>query len=159
MELLGTISGSCVRRLTNIARTYNEATAIAFISGDQFPLVMGGCLVFKGSLKGSPVLVIRGFNPVYELLDRVDTPELFEKFADYALTLAMAEGCSAVVIAHADFWHNAASIRVPVFFHLQDRYGDEPVEELDDSQVVEFNGLSSRNVVVVRRGILAGGTS
>ena len=38
-----------------------------------------------------------------------------------------------------------------MFFHLQDKYGNEVVEQLDDSQVVNFNGLSSRDVVTIRR--------
>jgi hypothetical protein len=151
MELLGCTSGNCIRRLTNIARTYDEATAIAFVINEEFPLVLGGCLIFKGSLKGEPVLVIRGFNPVYDLLDRVSAGDFFEMFADYVADLAREGGFSAVVIPQGDFWHNAGTLRAPVFFHLQEQYGHEPLWQLDDSQVVNFNGLSSRNVKVVRR--------
>jgi hypothetical protein len=151
MELLGCTSGNCIRRLTDIARTYDEATAIAFVINEDFPLVLGGCLLFKGSLKGKPVLVIRGFNPVYDLLDRVSAADLFEVFADYVADLAQEGGFSAVVIPQDDFWHNAGTLRAPVFFHLQAQYGDDPLWQLDDSQVVNFNGLCSRNVKIVRR--------
>jgi hypothetical protein len=151
MELLGSNSATCIRRLVNIARTYDEATAVAFVIDDGCPRLMGGSLVFTGRLGGQPVLVIRSFNPVYELLDRINTSEIFEKFTDYVLEVARAGGFSAVTIPHADFWHNAGSVRAPVFFHMNKKYANLPVEQLDDSQVVNFNGLSSRNVVVIRR--------
>jgi hypothetical protein len=152
MEVSGAISGSCVGKLTKIAETYTEGVFVPFVVQGDPPHFSGGSFVFEGVLaNGEKVMVIRGFNPRTFLLSNVRAGDLFEAFADYVAEMGQACGASRVVLPHADFWHNPATLRPNVHFYFQDTYMSGRRLKLGECQVRNFNNFSVNYVVEVRK--------
>jgi hypothetical protein len=160
-EFAGDICGSCISRLNFLSENASEGVFVPFVRGAKSGQgsnasgqrrLEGGSFVFDGTLvDGSPVLVIRGFNPSQALIKEVPVGELFDSFVDYLEGVARVQGKAAVVVPDDEAWRNALSNRRFAFLHVRQLIDSAPQVDLLPSQVSNFNNYPVRFVRIVRR--------
>ena len=157
MELAGATSATCVRLMENIARNHPDGLFSTFWMEpeSEAPQKAGGAFVFFGTLQansdtpGERVMVIRGFNPRYELLVDVDVGDLINQYARYVYTRGKLLGINKVVMPYSSFWHSPATARPSVHFHLEETAYKQELLELGECAVKHFNDFTTDKVVVL----------
>ncbi len=103
-------------------------------------------LIETESKEGEPLLVIRGFNPIENMINSVSVEDFYEKASEYIKELASKAGRkAAVVIDHEPA--KAATNRPLLFKHLDKLKPGLRAVELKSNEDTEFNNKDIRKVV------------
>lgn len=103
MELSGHIADACwASRYNSIAETMPNMTAVIIKRNPGDPLkeklVGAGMLIETTASDGSPVLLIRGLNPLEDFINRTSVESFYETFTSYARNIAHANGRKLAIV-------------------------------------------------------------
>jgi hypothetical protein len=97
--------------ITGVIIKQNEGTKDARFAG-------AGLLIEGKSDKGEPVLIIRGLNPIENVIQKLDAKDFFTKFTDYARGIAEKRGMKLAVVIDKRGAGGATTNRKPIYEYL-----------------------------------------
>ncbi len=146
MELSGHIGDACwANRYHSIASQFPNFTSVIMVQkpGTKDARLAGSAfLVEARDKRGEPVLVIRGLNPIQNVIEQLDEEDFFKNFSNYAREIADQRGMKLAVVIDGHSGGSATN-RPKLFRHLSEQLKPQlqPIE-LANEPVTEFNGYN-----------------
>ncbi len=149
MELSGHIGDACwANSYHSIARQFPNFTSVMMVQkpGTKDARFIGSALLIEAKdTNGDPILVIRGLNPIQNIIQQLDRQDFFDKFSGYAREIAEKRGMKLAVVidGHAG---GSATNRPALFAHMSEQLKPQlkPIQLAEDP-VTEFNGYNIEN--------------
>jgi hypothetical protein len=147
-EFAGYICDTCLVQTSDLVQRHANLVFVYFTrqtehadktsSSSSFA---GGSLVVEITIKDErggerPALMIRGFNPSSQLLKKVKTSDIFDRFVGYLSEIASAMRIDTIVVPQDDSWRIALSNRPFVFEHIKSCYMDRGAKTYAVADVV-----------------------
>jgi hypothetical protein len=103
MELSGHISDACWADKYNetIPLTFPNMTSVAMVQNPDsvHERIAGACMLIETtSSKGEPLLVIRGLNPLENVINQLSVGDFYEQFTNYIKTIAEKTGRKVAIV-------------------------------------------------------------
>lgn len=121
MDLSGHMADACwASRYDSIAEQFPNFTSVNMIQkpGTKDARFIGaGFLIEAKDTHGEPVLVIRGLNPIQNVIEQVDPKDFFDQFSEYARGIAEKRGMKLGVVID-DHSGGSATNRPALFEYL-----------------------------------------
>jgi hypothetical protein len=123
-------------------RRYPKVTPVIFLKepGEASERVAGAVLLVEAeTVDGEKVLIVRGLNPLQNVITQLDAGDFSEKFLEWLEPRARAWGATKIMLP----WGGAGGFqtnRPGLNLYLCERYKDAPVVTLKRSLDVLFNG-------------------
>jgi len=121
MEFSGQIAGACwASKYDSIAKEFPNFTSIIMVQnpGTKFERLAGAYfLIETTSQDGTPLLVIRGLNPIENVINSMDVADFFEKTVSHAKGIANKMGRKLAIVID-NHRGGAATNRGAVYNHL-----------------------------------------
>lgn len=149
MELSGHMADACwASRYESIAEQFPNFTSVSMVQkpGTKDARFIGaGFLIEAKDVKGEPILVIRGLNPIQNVIEQVDPKDFFEKFSEYARGIAEKRGMKLAVVID-DHSGGSTTNRPALFEYLSKQIkpnskqvvlGHEPVTTFNNYQITQ----------------------
>lgn len=153
LEFSGHIADACwASRYGSIAETFPNFSAVIIVQnqGEDYERLAGASLFIEAEAQdGTPLLIIRGLNPIENVINSLDVKDFTTKFIEYAREQAEAAGRKLAVVIDSSSGQ-ACTNRPVLFKHLADmKYDLEPIE-LASSSNTSFNGYDiSQNIYLL----------
>lgn len=146
MELSGHIGDACwANRYDSIARQFPNFTSVIMVQkpGTKDARLAGSAfLVEARDTKGEPVLVIRGLNPIQNVIEQLDEEDFFKNFSNYAREIADQRGMKLAVVIDGHSGGSATN-RPKLFRHLSEQLKPQLKQvQLADEPITDFNGYN-----------------
>lgn len=140
MEFSGHIADACWAEKSNIGEEFPIFSSVTFAQnkGAKFERLAGASLLIEAkSKKGDNLLIIRGLNPLQNIINGLSTEDFYKKFIEYLKPIAeKMERKLAIVI---DDHSGGSSTNRPVLFNYLKGLELKKVV-LDTNPNTEFNG-------------------
>ena len=121
-ELSGHMADACwANKEDSVLKKHPNFISLTFVENPGHEVherVAGACLLIETKTKdGTPLIVIRGLNPIENVATRINVADFFKKLTDYLRPIADARGCELTVVVD-DHRGGSASNRAAVFGFL-----------------------------------------
>lgn len=146
MELSGHIGDACwASKYESIAGQFPEFTSVIMTQkpGTKDARLVGSAFLIEANDKdGNPVLVIRGLNPIQNVIEQLDPKDFFDQFSTYAREIAQKRGMKLAVVID-DHCGGSATNRPALYEYLSKQLKPQakPVE-LAGYPETTFNGYN-----------------
>lgn len=148
MEFSGHIADACwASKYKSIAKSYPNFSKVVMVQnrGTKHERLVGACMLIETQDKqGAPLLVIRGLNPIENVINAVSVEDFLEKFTDYAQDIAkkMKRQLAIVIDDHS----GGSATNRPVLFQFLDRKKAKLQRVfLKSEEGTSFNGYNITN--------------
>ncbi|MBP7807101.1 hypothetical protein KA047_01250 [Candidatus Saccharibacteria bacterium] len=144
MEFSGHIGDACwANTYHSIARQFPNFTSVIMVQNPETKharLAGSAFLIEAMDAKNEPVLIIRGLNPIQNVIEQLDEQDFLNSFSDYAREIAKKRGMKLAVVID-DHSGGSATNRPRLFTHMSKVLKPQlqPIE-LASEPVTEFNG-------------------
>lgn len=141
MEFSGNIGDACwASKYKSIAAEFPNMTSIIIQDiSKETPKPLGSSMLIEATGNdGTPLLVIRGLNPLESYINHVDVADFYNKYTDYIKKVAEQRGRKAAIVI--DYHSGGAATNRPVLFNYMSSQKESlsPVGVSPDSTT--FNG-------------------
>lgn len=99
-EFSGYYGDACWTRQDAIVRNNPEMVAVAFVNNFGDPSnerVMGSVLLFERTINGEKALVVRGMNPMQNVVTELSSSSFIQEFMKYVMPIAKKRGVKKIV--------------------------------------------------------------
>lgn len=142
MEFSGQISDACwASKYSSIAESCPNFTSIIMVQnkGTKNERLVGSCFLIETTASdGTPLLVIRGLNPLENLINSLDVADFYNEFTDYAQEIADRLGRRLAIVID-DHSGGSATNRPALFSYLESLKDDLMNIKLAHSTESTFN--------------------
>jgi hypothetical protein len=150
LELSGQIADACwAKRSGDIAEGMPNCTAVLFsriFGNDKEALVGAGLLLEATDTEGEDLLIVRGLNPIQNLINSVDPSDFLRLFIEYAGRTAERAGRRLAMVV--DYASGAATNRPALFAAMQQYVATNKLQRVTvDPAQVTFNGYTLEGVI------------
>lgn len=148
MELSGHIGDACwASKYESIAREFPNITGIILVQnpGQKFQRLAGSALLIETvSATGEPLIVLRGLNPIENVITQLDTEDFTDQIFTYVRETAEKLGRKPAVVID-DHAGGSATNRPTLFTHLNAQRQHLRKVILASSSDTTFNGYNITN--------------
>jgi len=150
LEFSGNIADACWGgKYESIAKQFPNFSSITMVQnpGTKDERLAGSTMLIETkSDKGEPLLVIRGLNPIENLINKLSVPDFYEKFISYMKGIAEASGRKLAIVVD-DCRGRAGTNREAMYGYLNERYrkASKPKVVLESDKDTTFNDLNVKN--------------
>jgi len=143
MELSGHIADSCwASRYESIAEEFPNFTSVVFVQNPESSSrrLAGACMLIETtSANGEPLLVIRGMNPIQNVISQLDHQSFMDEFTEYARSIAEKQGrrLAIVIDGHSG---GSATNRPSLYEYLSKTKPNLQIVRLASKEDTTFNG-------------------
>ena len=141
MEFSGYIADACwASKYESSAEQFPNITAVMMqdVSKDVPKLLGSSLLIETTSTDGTPLLIIRGLNPLESYINHVDIPDFYSKFTDYVKRVAESGGRKGAIVI--DNHSGGSSTNRPLLFNYLTDKKAELASIAVPSEDTTFNG-------------------
>jgi hypothetical protein len=147
MELSGSLGDACWQDTNDdlIAMEHPNFTSVTFVQNPETKdeRIAGACMLIETqSADGRPLLIIRGLNPIQNVINRLWVNDFYEKFTAYCKEIAGRSGRELAIVI--DDHSGGSSTNRPVLFQYLRSLGLRKVVLASDEDT-EFNGYNITN--------------
>lgn len=138
-EFSGYFSDACWTQQDNIVRDNPDMVGVAFVQnlGDEaHERIIGSCLLFERTSGGEKVLIVRGLNPIQNVVTGLDAGSFVDEFLEYIKPIALKLGATKI-LAPLDTAGTLTN-RPTIDTALRVRFGENKKIQLDEPII--FNG-------------------
>lgn len=145
MEFSGHIADVCwASKYDSIAKKFPNFISVTMVQdrNTMKERLAGAVFLIETTAKdGTPLLVIRGLNPIQSVVDALDCEDFYKKFIAYAETIAQKIGRKLAIVI--DNHSGGAGTNRPVLFACmqKNRTGEEVVFS-EDNKEIDFNAYN-----------------
>ena len=148
MELSGHIADACwASKYESLAAAHPNTTAMIFIQnpGTAARRMAGAAfLIETTSADGLPLLVIRGLNPLENIINDLDPKSFLDEFSTYARAIAEDQGRSLAIVID-DHSGGSSTNRPTLFAYLSELKAELPQVRLASTLDTTINGYNIVN--------------
>jgi hypothetical protein len=148
MEVSGSLADACWqdRNEDLIALEHPNFTSVTFVQNPETKdeRIAGACLLIESEALegGQPLLVIRGLNPLENVINRLSVEDFYQKFTEYCEGIAERGGRKLAIVI--DDHSGGSATNRPALFQYLSRLELRKVM-LKFNQDTEFNGYVIAN--------------
>ncbi len=138
-EFSGYFGDACWTRQDNIVRDNPDMVGVAFVQNlgnEANERIVGSCLLFERTTQGEPVLIIRGINPIQNIITHLDASSFVQEFLAYIAPIARQRGATKILAPLETV--GALTNRPTLNAALRNEFSNNTVVQLD--QPMTFNG-------------------
>jgi hypothetical protein len=154
-ELSGTICDACWAGRSDILRGMPNMVPVIFVRSPDTPAerIAGATLLLEAqTAEGEKAIVIRGFNPLQNVITELNTQSFFESFADWLAPIARARGAKKILVVGGTRG-GAMTNRPDIATYVGTAYGAAQDVALADQPQTTFNNYDIRNACKLVREI------
>ena len=143
MELSGHIGDACwASRYDSIAETFPNFSSVIMVqnAGTKHARMAGSSMLIEASsADGEPLLIIRGLNPIQNVITQLSTTEFLDSFIDYVKQMAAQSGRRVAMVID-DHSGGAGTNRPDLHEAMLARSASLPKAALNPNDLTTFNG-------------------
>jgi hypothetical protein len=148
MEFSGHIADACwASKYDSIAESFPNIVAVTMVQnkGTKNERLAGSCMLIETeTVDGTPLLVIRGLNPIQNVINAISTNDFFEKFTNYLQTIAKKQERELAIVI--DNNSGGSATNRPVLFQLlAGKKESLKRAQLSSAEDTTFNGYDVTN--------------
>jgi len=152
MEFSGHIADACwASKYDSIAESFPNFSAVTMVQnkGTKHERLAGSCMLIETtSIDNTPLLVIRGLNPLENVINALSTDDFFDKFTNYARSIADKLGRKLAIVID-DHSGGSATNRPALFQLLTEKNKTLRPVRLASEEDTTFNGYDITHVTYV----------
>ncbi len=145
MEFSGHIADACwASKYDSIAKEFPNFSAVIFVQnrGTKYERLVGACMLIETvALNGRELLVIRGLNPIENVINSLNIEDFYQKFTDYVKRLAERTGRQAAIVID-DHAGGSSTNRPALFNFLKEKKKSLQRVKLASKKDTTFNGYN-----------------
>ena len=152
-EFSGHVGDACwASKYGSILESFPNFSSVIMVRdpGGKNERLVGSCMLIETTEAntGKPLLVIRGLNPLENVINSLSVKDFYEKFTRYVQDMAKKDG-RRVVITVDDHFGGAGTNRPVLFEHMRSLW-DEADKPTGLSEDTRFNGydISTKTMVI-----------
>lgn len=153
-ELSGYICDACWTRSSDIMKKNPGLVPVLFVRNPDSPIprLAGATLLIPAeSSAGEKVLVVRGFNPLQNVISRLKPGDFLEQFVDrFVVPIAKELGVTKIVIPGGASGGSQTN-RPDINLHVSRQYADAKDISLKSTELLRFNGYDIKSSCKVIR--------
>lgn len=148
MEFSGHIADACwASKYDSISREFPNFSTVIFVQnrGTKNERLVGACMLIETTAHdGTPLLVIRGLNPIENVINALNVEDFYQKVTDYLKKLAEATGRELAIVID-DHSGGSATNRPSLFIKLCEKKKTLQRIKLASSGDTTFNNYNIVN--------------
>jgi hypothetical protein len=145
LELSGHIGDACwASKYDSIAESYPNISAVIMVQNPDKPTqrMAGSALLIEAeSDTGEPILIMRGINPIQNLITKLSAEDFYLAFKEYCRGIADAQGRRLVVVID-DHSGGSTTNRPDLYQYLDTLRSQLQPLNARDTRAVTFNGYT-----------------